>query len=289
MSILNPVALLVRPSEQQPLSGEVDPDQERPPADYPALVRECDALEAVLKDPCGCETVQLAINWDLPDSTYCGDIFRMIDGVGVQGSMRHIRRRQEVPAVMAAVNGYVDPARIIKVQDIAPDAYLEHGDVVTDNSSRLVFVGINEEPRKARSNLAGANALQTGLSTMGSNRKVVPMPFHGCMHLADAVSWVKDDTLLVNTGWVRWRHRIWQFRRRWLKLLEVPAAEPWGAAAFRVKTHDCDLVIVPEECPKTALLLQAYGCEVVKTPFQHHIEFQGVPGSLCIMVSRKSA
>jgi dimethylargininase len=82
---------------------------------------------------------------------------------------------------------------------------------------------------------------------------VVPVRVNGCLHLKSAACAVDDGTLLVNRAWVD------AAPFAGLRLVDVPAAEPFGANVLRLP----DAVVVSAAFPETAALVRGLGYRVV--------------------------
>lgn len=124
------------------------------------------------------------------------------------------------------------------------DVFLEGGDVL--RVGRTLFVGLS-----SRTNEVGIEALRTVVQPFGY--AVVPVRVPGCLHLKTACCAVDAETLLVNRAWVD----IMAFTG--LRLIEVPADEPWGANVLRLP----DRILVSSSYPRTADLVKDLGHSVV--------------------------
>jgi dimethylargininase len=81
---------------------------------------------------------------------------------------------------------------------------------------------------------------------------VVPVRVGGCLHLKTACCTLDGETLLVNRGWVDAAALVG------LRLLDVPAAEPWGANVLPLP----GAVLVSAAYPRTADLVRDLGHRV---------------------------
>lgn len=124
---------------------------------------------------------------DLPDAVFVEDTAVVVDECAVITRPGIESRRGEVDT-MAAVLAEVRPT----VRIDAPGT-LEGGDVL--RAGRTLFVG-----QTARSNAEGTRQLREALEPHGY--EVLPAPLTGCLHLKSAVTWIGDETLLVNPAWV---------------------------------------------------------------------------------------
>jgi dimethylargininase len=81
----------------------------------------------------------------------------------------------------------------------------------------------------------------------------VPVRVTGCLHLKSAACALDEETILVNRAWVK----IDPFAG--LRLVDVPAAEPFGANVLRLP----GVVVASAAFPATAELIRSLGRRVV--------------------------
>jgi dimethylargininase len=112
--------------------------------------------------------------------------------------------------------------------------------------SRALYVGLS-----ARTGEVGLRALDDLVRGFGYD--VVPVRVHGCLHLKTACGAVDGETLLVNRAWVD------ASPLAGLRLVHVPADEPWGANVLRLP----GAVVVSAACPRTAELVRGLGHDAI--------------------------
>jgi dimethylargininase len=78
---------------------------------------------------------------------------------------------------------------------------------------------------------------------------VVPVKVDGCLHLKSACCALDEDTLLINRAWVP--ARLFSG----LRLVDVPAKEPWGANVLSLP----GAVLVSTTFPRTGDLVRSLG------------------------------
>src|SRR5262249_44347964 len=82
---------------------------------------------------------------------------------------------------------------------------------------------------------------------------VVPVRLVGCLHLKSACCALDAEMLLVNRAWLE------AGALSGLRLVDVPAEEPWGANVLPLP----GVTLVSAACPRTAGLVRALGHPVV--------------------------
>src|SRR5262249_30748621 len=98
---------------------------------------------------------------------------------------------------------------------------------------------------------AGLRALEKLVHPLGYS--VVPLRVTGCLHLKSAACAIDKQTILVNRAWVE----TGPFSG--LRLVNVPAAEPFGANVLRLP----GVVLASAGSPAPADLLRGLGHRVV--------------------------
>ena len=182
----------------------------------------------------GYELVNLPADDAYPDCVFIEDTAIVLDDVAVITRPGAESRRGETRAVADALEQY---RPLVHIE--AP-ATIDGGDVlVTDDK---IYVGLS-----TRTNEAAIGQLR-----YHTRREVVPVPVTGCLHLKTAVTRVSRDTLLINRDFVDAA-----LFDGW-KLIDVDPAEPMGGNALLLG----DVVIYPEELPKTRARLAAAGLDV---------------------------
>src|SRR5262249_22088217 len=98
---------------------------------------------------------------------------------------------------------------------------------------------------------AGVRALEKVVRSWGY--AVVPVRTGRCLHLKSACCVLDGETLLLNRAWIE----VGPFSG--LRLIDVPAEEPWGANVLALP----GATLVSAACPRTAELLRNLGHTVV--------------------------
>jgi dimethylargininase len=187
------------------------------------------ALEAL-----GLEVAVLPAEPDLPDAVFVEDTAVVVDECAVITRPGLDSRRGEIDTVAAALG----PLRPL-VHVSAPGT-LEGGDVL--RAGRTLFVG-----QTPRTNAEGTRQLAACLEPHGY--EVLAATPTGCLHLKSAITFVGDETVLVNPDWID----VGLFSR-W-QCVPVAPEEPFGANALLVG----DIVFTAASAPLTRRKLNALG------------------------------
>jgi len=135
------------------------------------------------------------------------------------------------------------------VLDLTGDGCADGGDVLTTPGH--VMIGLS-----ARTDRAGAEALQQALGKLGHESEIVATP-PGVLHFKTDCSLLDDETILTT----RRLSASGVFRRRLREIL-VPDGEEAAANALRIN----DALFVGREHPRTLDLLAEAGYQVVPLP-----------------------
>ncbi len=179
----------------------------------------------------GCDIIRLPCEPALPDSVFVEDAAVILDEAAVMTRPGAESRRGEVRSVAGAL-GTHRPLLYIE----APGT-LDGGDVV--RAGRTLYVGAGY-----RSNAEGVAQLRRLL--MPYDYRVIAVPFSGCLHLKSAVTWIAEQTLLINSQWVGQSHF------EGYECIEVDPSEPAGANALAVNGE----LVYPRAFPETAQKLE---------------------------------
>jgi dimethylargininase len=185
----------------------------------------------------GVRIVPLQAQPDLPDAVFVEDPALVLDEVAVISIMGAASRRPEAKSLAAALSHY----RGLKF--LREPATLDGGDVM--RVDRTLFVGISR-----RTNREAAAQLRELLQPY--DYQVTPIEVTGCLHFKSACSYIGNNAVLVNRGWVD-TDELRQF-----ELIDVPLEEPNAANALLVK----EVVILPTSFPQTRELLERRGFRV---------------------------
>jgi len=209
----------------------------RRPIDAALALAQHGAYQAVLRE-LGVRVVTLPADPALPDGVFVEDTAVVLDEAAVLTSPAPPSRRGERAAVEAALAPFRPLARL------PADASLDGGDVL--RVGRTLFVGLS-----GRTTPAGVAALRQLVEPLGYG--VVPVRVTGSLHLKTAACAPDDDTVLVNRAWAD----AGPFAG--LRLIDVPAAEPFGANVLRLP----GAVVVSAAFPETTALVRGLGHRVV--------------------------
>jgi dimethylargininase len=201
--------------------------------DYMLAVFQHDWYRKLLKS-LGHEVVSLPADDAYPDCVFIEDTAIVLDDMAVITRPGAESRRGETRAVADALELY---RPLIHLE--AP-ATLDGGDVLVADDR--IYVGLS-----TRTNEAAIAQLR-----YHTRREVIPVPVNGCLHLKTAITRVSRDTMLLNRDCVDA-----SLFADW-KLIDVDPAEPFGGNALWID----DVVIYPEELPKTRARLEAAGLDV---------------------------
>ena len=183
---------------------------ERQPIDFErALVQHgayVDALRAA-----GVNARILPPEPDLPDSVFVEDTAVIVDELAVLARPGIESRRPEADAIAEALEA------VRPVVRISEPGTLEGGDIL--RIGRTIFAG-----QTPRTNAEGTRQLAAALEPHGY--EVVPIAPTGCLHLKSAVTFIGDETVLLNPEWIDG-----DLFSRW-QCVPVAPEEPFGGNAL---------------------------------------------------------
>jgi len=189
----------------------------------------------------GCEIRRIPADDRYPDAVFIEDTAIVLDELAVITRPGAESRRGELDAVATVLGEY---RTLVRIE--AP-ATIDGGDVLQLDD--VLYVG-----RTLRTNDEGIAQLRELLAPYGY--RVVSVDVDGCLHLKSAVTRVGAEALLMNRRWVSpsnfdgWR------------IIDVDEGEPSAANALRIG----EIVIYPQELPRTQRKLEAEGIEVIAVP-----------------------
>ncbi|HJR60488.1 MAG TPA: arginine deiminase-related protein [Vicinamibacterales bacterium] len=206
---------------------------QRTPIDFERALQQHAAYVEAL-ERAGVEVRILSADPDLPDAVFVEDTAVVMDECAVVTRPGIESRRGEVDTVAAALEPIRPTSRIT-----APGT-IEGGDVL--RVGRTFFVG-----QTPRTNAEGTRQFAAIVEPHGY--AVVPVSPIGCLHLKSAVTYIGDETVLVNPEWIDVDHfRNWQ-------CVPVAPEEPSGANALLTGST----VFVAASAPQTRRKLDALG------------------------------
>jgi dimethylargininase len=228
-------AIVRRPSPA--ISGCALTYLDRHKIDFVRALAQHDAYIGALRSA-GAEVRILPAEPDLPDSVFVEDTAVVVDECAVITRPGIESRRPEPDAIVSAVEALRPIIRI------TGPGTLEGGDIL--RIGRTIFAG-----QTARTDPEGTRQLAAALGPHGYD--VVPIRPTGCLHLKSAVTYVGDETVLVNPEWIDVdRFSRWQ-------CVPVAPEEPFGANALLVG----GIVHLAQSAPRPRRKLDALGFHTV--------------------------
>lgn len=206
---------------------------ERLPIDIDRARAQHQAYKNALRGA-GIRLVELPADPSLPDGVFVEDTAVVLDELAIIASPAPASRRGECIAIEAALLSFRS------LVYLPGGACLEGGDVV--RLGRTLYVG-----QGVRTSEAGLQALDAIVRHRGY--AVVPVRLGGCLHLKSACCALESETLLINRAWLDAGALVG------VRLVDVPANEPWGANVLRLPGS----TLVSATCPRTADLVRALG------------------------------
>ena len=216
-----------------------------------------DALRA-----CGATVLTLDTNRDMADCVFVEDTAIVLDEVAVMMSMGAESRREEPPAIEAALR------RFRPIEHVRLPATIDGGDVV--RAGRSLYVGASQ-----RTNAAGIDALRETVKPFGYT--VTAVPVTGCLHLKSACSALPDGRFLVNEHWID------VSPLRGATLVQVPPEEEWAGDVLAIDST----IIASDAFPRTIALLGGSGLDVIPVSVSEFAKAEG--GVTCMSLVFRSA
>jgi dimethylargininase len=241
------VAITRAPSPRMELGERTYVDDA--PIDGALALRQHEQYQDALRR-CGARVVPLPARQELADCVFVEDTAIVVDEIAVMMSMGAASRRDEVPAIEAALREFRTIARV------KLPAQIDGGDVV--RSGRDVFVGLSQ-----RTNAAGVDALRDVLAPFGYS--VTAVPVLDCLHLKSACSALPDGSLLVNSNLIG----VSPIRGR--EFVSVPKTEPLAGDVLVIGER----VIASDAFPETISLLGSRGWEVIPVSVSEFAKAEG--------------
>jgi dimethylargininase len=205
---------------------------DRQPIDIERARAQHRAYESALRH-FGVDVQSLPVDDDYPDGCFVEDTAILLGETAVLTRPGAASRRGEIES-MASVLGATHDLRRIE----APGT-LDGGDVL--QADHALYVGVTEG---GRTNREGAEALRAIATRAGYDVHIVP--FHGCLHLMSAVSYLGDRAVIVDRRFVE--PTLFASYR----VVDVAPDEPQGANVLDVG----DALLVPASAPRTATALR---------------------------------
>lgn len=183
---------------------------------------------------------------DLPDSMFVEDVAMLYNTCAVLTRPGAPSRRPEVDPIIDTVKALRSDCYRIE----APGT-VDGGDVLYVANSKYVFVG-----KSTRSNDDAFSQMSLFLGKHGL--ECIQCVVKGCLHLKSAVSFLSEDTVLLNPEWID--SDI--FISRGFKVVEVDAAEPDSANVLSFAAEKDGKVLrtifSPAAFPGTASRVKAF-------------------------------
>ena len=191
-----------------------------------------------------------------PDCVFVEDTAIVLDEVAVMMSMGAASRRDEVPAIEAALREYRT------IERVTLPATIDGGDVVRAGATS------SSGCRRGRTPPASTRCA-TSLAPFGYS--VTAVPVLGCLHLKSACSALPDGRFLVNSNLDR-------------RLADSPAASSLSRSGRRTVAGDVlvigERIIASDAFPETISLLGSRGWDVIPVSV---IEFAKAEGGVTCM------
>jgi dimethylargininase len=215
-----------------------------------------EALESL-----GATIVHLPARDDFPDAVFVEDAAVVVDELAVITTPGAPSRAAEGEALADTI------ARYRPIVRLAPPATLDGGDVI--RVDRTLYVGLSR-----RTNPAGIHQLHALLKPFGY--AVVPVAVRGALHLKTAATYAGRDTLLANPEWTD----LAAFQG--LRVVHVPAHEPWGASVLDVN----GTLVLPSSFPATRANLERAGFQCRALDLSELQKAEGGPTCLSVLIER---
>ncbi len=220
------------------------------------LARRQHAAYVELLETLGVDVTVLPPQETHPDCIFTEDTAVVVDGHAVGCNLLQSGPRQgeqeSVHAVLAAA---------MPLHPVVAPASLEGGDVLRHGDT--LYVGLS-----GRTNQAGIAALAAAMP----HHDVVSVPVHGSLHLKTVATIAGGRLILVDPG------HIDTSLLPDLPVFEVPPQEAHGANCININ----GVVVLPDDCPRTAAAVAAHGMDVRTVPMS---EFRKADGSLtCLSI-----
>ena len=206
---------------------------DRQAIDFERALAQHAAYVSALRDS-GADVRILPPEPDLPDAVFVEDTAVVVDECAVITRPGIDSRRPETETIFAALEAFRPIVRITE------PGTLEGGDIL--RVGRTIFAG-----QTPRTNAEGTRQLAAALESHGYT--VVPIEPSGCLHLKSAVTYIGDETVLVNPDWIEA-----DLFSRW-QCVPVAPEEPFGANALLAG----DIVHLAASAPRTRQKLEALG------------------------------
>lgn len=206
---------------------------DRDPINPDLALQQHTAYVTCLRD-LGVEIITLPPEANLPDATFVEDTAILLDEVAVITRPGAASRQPEIPSIAEALRSYRT------ILTITAPGTLDGGDVMEIDHDLYVGLG-------GRSNAEGINQLRDHLAPHGYRVHAVNVT--GCLHLKSAVTYLGDDTILVNPEWLDLAP-LAQYQS-----LTIAPDEPFAANTLRIG----DTTLHPAGFPHTTEILAAHG------------------------------
>lgn len=210
--------------------------------DYAGVVREHEAYVAALR-AAGLSVDVLDPLEEFSDSVFVEDpalVFTQGAILLRPGAPTRLGERDAMRQVLAD--------RFAHVFELKDDEFADGGDVLVSPAG--IYIGLS-----ARTNLAGATALQAHLGSLGLGARIVQTP-KGVLHFKTAVSHLSDDTLFATDAMAA--SSVFEG----VRLIRTPAGEEAAANALRIN----GTVFIGDHYPRTAELLAGLGFTICPLP-----------------------
>lgn len=205
---------------------------ERAPIDLQRARSQHRAYESALRQ-FGIDVLSLPADDDHPDACFVEDTAVLLGQLAVMLRPGAASRRGEIEPIARVLGATHDLRRIE-----APGT-IDGGDVL--QADHALYIGVTDG---GRTNREGAEALRVIAMQAGYDVHVVP--FHGCLHLMSAVSYLGDRSVIID------RRCVDAASFSPLRAIDVAPNEPQGANVLDIG----DALLVAASAPKTATALR---------------------------------
>jgi dimethylargininase len=166
------------------------------------------------------------------------DVALVLDECAIMLNSGASSRRPEVASVETALAPYREMFRV------RPPGTADGGDIL--RVEKTIYVGLS-----SRSTGEAVEQIRAILEPRGYQIRAVSVT--GCLHLKSAVTQVREDTLLINPGWIS------KDDFPGMQFIEVDPSEPYAANAVLVG----GTIIYPSSFPKTSKKLEQAGINIL--------------------------
>lgn len=205
---------------------------------------------------CGLEVMVLDPLEQHPDSTFVEDVAVLTPECAIITAPGTQSRVAEIDAIKATLE-HLFP----RIESIISPGTLEGGDVMQIGTH--YFIGLSD-----RTNEDGARQLMTILEKYGMTGSTIPV--HDFLHLKTGVTWVGNDTLVAESGFVR-TAELQKYH-----IIQVDEDEKGAANCLCLGNN----IMMPAGYAKTKQCLAATGVTIIEVDISEYAKIDG--GLTCL-------